>query len=346
MPVNNITAPRIALGGITLAVLASAFYYLNRDEASAATQATDDAYVAADMTLIAPQVQGQISRVLVEDNQPVSPGTPLVEIDDRDFRIALAQAQAGVAAASADVANLQAQLDKQSSSLAQASAALQASSASLQLAQAESSRFAHLAADGSGSVQAQQQAAAQLSIQQANHQRDQATLQAVRQQTRVLQAELDKAKAGLAKARTLQDSAALNLARTHISAPVAGVITQREARTGALASIGKPLMVVVPLQSLYVEANFRETQLANLRVGQPVSLQVDALPHSKLRGHIASIAPASGASLSPLPAHNATGNFTKIVQRLPVRIALDAGQPQLQALRVGMSVHPEIQTHS
>jgi len=346
MPVKNITTPRIALGGITLAVLAAAFYYLNRDESAAATQATGDAYVAADMTFIAPQVQGQISRVLVEDNQAVTAGTPLVEIDDRDFHIALEQAQAGVAAAQADVANLQAQLDKQSSSLAQANAALKASSAGVKLAQAESTRFAHLAEDGSGSVQAQQQAAAQLSIQQANQQRDQATLHAVTQQTRVLQAELDKSKAGLAKARTLQDNAALNLSRTRIAAPIAGVITQREARTGALASIGKPLMVVVPLQSLYVEANFRETQLAKLRVGQPVTLQVDALPGSSLRGHIASIAPATGASLSPLPAHNATGNFTKIVQRLPVRIALDAGQAQLKNLRVGMSVHPEIQTHS
>ena len=346
MPVNKITTPRLALGGITLAVLAAAFYYLNRDESAAATQATDDAYVAADMTFIAPQVQGQISRVLVEDNQPVKPGTPLVEIDDRDFRIALEQAQAGVAAAQADVANLQAQLDKQSSSLAQANAALKASSASVKLAQAENTRFAHLAEDGSGSLQAQQQAAAQLSIQQANQQRDQATVQAVTQQTRVLQAELDKAKAGLAKARAMQDNAALNLSRTHIAAPIAGVVTQREARAGALASIGKPLMVVVPLQSLYVEANFRETQLAQLRVGQPVTLQVDALPGVSLRGHIASIAPASGASLSPLPAHNATGNFTKIVQRLPVRIALDAGQAQLKNLRVGMSVRPEIQTHS
>ncbi|WP_159877685.1 HlyD family secretion protein [Aquitalea denitrificans] len=346
MPLNKTTSTRILLGSLSLLALATAFCYLNREESAAATQSTDDAYVGADMTLIAPQVQGQISRVLVRDNQSVTPGTPLLEIDDRDFRIALEQARAGVAAASADIDNLQAQLARQASAREQARATLQADSASLRLARANSVRFSNLAEDGSGSQQAQQQAAAQLGIQQANQQRDLASLHAADEQSKVLQAELDKAKAGLLRARAVQDAAVLNLARTRIAAPVAGVVTQREARTGALASIGKPLMMLVPLQALYVEANFRETQLAGLRVGQPVTLEVDALPGTRLHGHIASIAAASGASLSPLPAHNATGNFTKIVQRLPVRIELDAGQAQLTALRVGMSVRPEVQVHS
>jgi membrane fusion protein (multidrug efflux system) len=346
MPLNKTISSRILLGSLTLLALVAAFCYLNREESAAATQSTDDAYVGADMTLIAPQVQGQISRVLVKDNQPVTPGTPLLEIDDRDFSIALEQARAGVAAASADIDNLQAQLARQASTREQARATLQADSASLRLAAADSVRFRNLADDGSGSLQAHQQADAQLGIQQANQQRDLASLHAADEQSKVLQAELDKAKAGLQRAHAVQDAAALNLARTRITAPVAGVVTQREARAGALASIGKPLMMLVPLQALYVEANFRETQLAGLRIGQPVTLEVDALPGTRLHGHIASIAAASGASLSPLPAHNATGNFTKIVQRLPVRIELDAGQAQLTALRVGMSVRPEVQVRS
>ena len=176
------------------------------------------------------------------------------------------------------------------------------------------------------SIQAQQQADAQWQSQQANLARDQAAVLAVSQQTTVLKAELEKAQAALLTAQAEQARVELDLSRTHVTAPASGIVTQRTVRVGQLAQPGKPVLTVVPVQALYVEANFRETQLANVKVGQPVQIKVDALPGKTLQGKVASLGPASGVSLSGMPAHNATGNFTKIVQRLPIRIELDPGQ--------------------
>ncbi|MEC5342925.1 HlyD family secretion protein [Brenneria populi] len=319
---------RISAGVIVLAALAGAFFILNRPEAGASRQSTDDAYVQADFTVVAPQVAGVISQLAVEENQPVRAGDPLVNLDDRDLRIA-------VDAARATVASLQAQRDRQQSAIAQARAAVNASVANLKLADANRSRFTNLARDGSGTLQAKQQAEAQWGIQHAALERDQAGLRAAEQQVAILQAELERTRAALADAE-------LKLSYAHIAAPVGGVVAQRAARVGGYVHIGEPLLTLVPLDAVYVEAHFRETQIAHVRVGQPVEITVDALPDIRLRGRVESLGPASGISFSTVPPHNATGNFTKIVQRLPVRIALAPGQKDARRLRVGMSARPTI----
>ena len=175
-------------------------------------------------------------------------------------------------------------------------------------------------------------------IKEATRQRDKAGFTAVGQQTDILRADLDRARAGLAQAEAAQAAAELNLSYARITAPLVGVVTQRSVRVGAYVTVGRPLLTLVPLASVYIEANFRETQLARVRPGQAVSITVDALPGVTLAGRVDSLGPASGAAISAIPAHNATGNFTKIVQRLPVKIRVDPGQPDAGRLLVGMSV--------
>lgn len=319
---------RIMVGAIVAVALVGAFVILNRSESSAPEQRTDDAYVQADFTVIAPQVAGVITRLAVQENQEVQAGAPLVNIDERDLRIA-----ADSAKATAD--SLQGQLEQQQNMIAQARAMVAASDANLKLAQANRDRFTNLARDGSGTVQARQQAQAAWEIQQATLERDRAGLRAAEQQVAILQANLDKAEAAKADAD-------LKLSYATIVAPISGVVAQRKARVGAYTHVGEPLLTLVPLDAVYVEANFRETQLARMRVGQVVDITVDALPGTHLKGSVESLGPASGVSFSAIPAHNATGNFTKIVQRLPVRIRLDPGQDDIRRLRVGMSVRPSI----
>ena len=333
---------RIITGTAVAVVIAGAFFLLNRSESTAARQSTDDAYVQADFTVVAPQVAGVITSVQVEDNQPVKAGDPLVGIDERDLRVALAAAKAQVASARAVTTSLHAQLDRQQSVIGQSRAAVVADAAQLKLAEADRQRFTNLARDGSGTVQAKQQAEAQWEIQRAAHERDSAALRSAEQQVAILRAELEKAEATSLAAQAQQDAAELNLSYASIQAPVSGVVAQRRARVGNYVRPGDPLLTLVPLDALYVEANFRETQLARMQVGQPVTLTVDALPGVRLDGVVESLGPASGVSFSAVPAHNATGNFTKIVQRLPVRIALRPEQDALARLRVGMSVTPQV----
>ncbi|MDR2366246.1 MAG: HlyD family secretion protein [Zoogloeaceae bacterium] len=333
---------RLAASLIAAAALLGAFLILNRPESAASEQATDDAYVQADFTVIVPQVAGIITRVDVADHQEVEIGAPLVGIDERDLLIAVENAAAHIASAQAAIKSLQAQLDRQQSLIAQARAAVDASYANLRLAQAERDRFTNLARDGSGTLQARQQAEAQWAIQRAARERDQAGLRSAKQQSAILEAELEKARASLLAAKAEKAAADLNLSHARIAAPVAGVVAQKKARVGGYARVGEALLTLVPLNALYVEAHFRETQLARVRVGQPVDITIDALPGARLKGRVESLGPASGVSFSPVPPHNATGNFTKITQRLPVRIRLEPGQEAARRLRVGMSARPVI----
>jgi len=321
-----------------VAVAVGSILYLNRPESRATTQSTDDAYVRADFTTVSPQISGTVKQVLVEDHQRVIAGDPLAVIDDRDFVVAVKAAEAQVASARASVASLRAQLLRQATAIRQAQAALVADDAALKLARANQVRYRNLSSDGAGTVQALQQAEAQLSIQLATQQKNQAGLLAANQQVGILKAEIDKAAAVLDQSVAAQSAAELRLSYTRIPAPVSGVIGQKALRVGGFVSVGQPLMAIVPLDSLYITANFRETQLARMQPGQPVSIDVDALPGERLRGVVASIGPASGVSYSAIAPHNATGNFTKIVQRLPVRIRLEPGQAAAAQLKVGMSV--------
>ncbi|SEL39048.1 membrane fusion protein, multidrug efflux system [Roseateles sp. YR242] len=335
---------RVVAGAAVVLIAFGALWILNRPESGAPRQETDDAYVRADFTVIAPQVAGAIQRVAVEDHQAVKAGDLLVQIDDRDLRIAVEDAKARAASAGAVVSGLSAQIQRQHSLIGQAGAALTADEANLKLATVNLERFTNLAKDGSGTLQAQQQAEAQLQVQRAARDRDRAAEQAAREQLLILQADLEKARADALVAKARQADAELKLSYTRVVAPTDGVVDQRGARVGGYVRVGESLLTLVPMEALYVEANFRETQLARVQVGQPVHLGVDALPGVTLEGHVESLAPASGVSFSPVPPHNATGNFTKIVQRLPVRIRLDPGQAEAKRLRVGMSVRPLIDT--
>lgn len=337
---------RIISGSILLLVVVISFVYLNRSEADASSQSTDDAYVQADITLVAPQVSGKITQVLVEDNQFVQAGDLLAVIDDRDLRVAVDSAKAQVMSSRAAISSLHARLARQETDIRQARAVVDADEASLVLAQADLKRYRNLAADGSGTLQAQQQAETQLRIQQATREKDIAALQAARQQIDILNADLQKAEAALAQAQAGLAAAELNLSYAGIAAPISGIIAQRSVRVGAYVDTGKSLLAIVPLDTIYILANYRETQLANVHPGQTVRISVDALPGITLNGSVDSLGPASGISLSPIAPHNASGNFTKIVQRLPVRIRLDPDQTATGQLRVGMSVQPTIDIRS
>ncbi|MDC9566829.1 MULTISPECIES: HlyD family secretion protein [unclassified Pseudoalteromonas] len=333
---------KLTVAATILAVVAGSIIYLNKPESQSATQTTDDAYVQADFTFVAPQVSGTVDQVLIKDNQRVQKGDLIATIDNRDFVVALDSAKAQANSAKASVASLQAKLTYQDSLVQQAQAAVEAGTASLKLAQLNLKRYTNLATDGSGTVQAREEAQAKLAIQKANLHKNQAGLAAAKQQIEILRADIEKAKAVLVQAKARVVDAELKLSYTQITAPIDGIVGQKSVRVGAYVNPGSPLLVVVPLEKVFVSANYRETQLANVKVGQEVEIKVDALPGKILRGHVDSLSPASGVSYSAIGAHNATGNFTKIVQRLPVKISLDANQPALKQLRVGMSVVPSI----
>ncbi|MDY6981808.1 MAG: HlyD family secretion protein [Pseudomonadota bacterium] len=327
---------------LLVGVSAGALLYLDRHESAASVQSTADAYVQADFTLVAPRVPGTIATVDVEDNATVNAGDVLATLDSRDFVIAVNAAHAQVASAEATVASRQARLAQQERLIRQAAAQVAADDAALALARANATRYRNLAADGSGSLQKTQEADAQLDTQLAAREKSQAGLELARQQVDLLGAELQAANAALAQAEAALAAAELALSHTRIVAPVAGTVGQHAARIGAFAAVGKPLLALVPLDALYISANYRETQLARVRVGQIVDIEVDALPGIVLKGRVESLGPASGVSYAAIAPHNATGNFTKIVQRLPVRIHIEPGQPAAASLRVGMSVTPAI----
>jgi membrane fusion protein (multidrug efflux system) len=333
---------RIGVTVLALSLAVGAFSHFNRVESSASKQSTDDAYIEADFTVVSPQISGVVAQVLVEDNQSVSAGDMLAVLDDRDAVIAVKAAVARVTAAQAEIASLQARLVLQDSLIRQSQAALVADEAALVLAHANAKRYRNLAADGSGSLQAMQQADAELSISMASKNRDEAGLEAAQQQIKLVNAELDRARAVWATAQAAQEAAELQLSYTRIAAPISGTIGARSVRKGMFVNVGKPLLAIIPLEDIYIAANFRETQLARIQVGQSVEIAVDAFPGATLTGRVESLGPASGVSYSAIAPHNATGNFTKIVQRLPVRIRIDAEQPLVSYLRVGMSVQPSI----
>jgi len=308
-------------------------------------ETTDDAYVKADSTIVAPKVSGYIAEVLVADNEPVQSGQVLARIDDRDFRTALKQAQADVAASEAAVKNLNAQIELQEPLIQQQAAEVGATEANLKFAQQERARYDDLMKSGAGTIQRAQQTDAALRSQTAQLQQGKAGLIAANKRIEVLSTQRAQALAQLDRARALEQQAALNVSYTKITAPVDGTVGARTLRVGQYVQAGTQLMAVVPLNAVYVVANFKETQLTHLRNGQPVDLRVDSFHATKLKGHVDSLSPASGLEFALLPPDNATGNFTKIVQRVPVKIVLD-DQSLSGLLRPGMSAEPTVNTKS
>ncbi len=304
---------------------------------------TDDAYVQADYTTVAPKVSGYIASVDVEDNQSVKTGQVLARIDDRDFKAALAQARADVAAADSAIRNLDAQIALQRSVIEQEKANIESADASLGFAREERLRFDELARTGNGTVERSQQADSALREKAAALTASRAALTAAQQKIDVLTTQRQQAEAALAHAQAVADQAALNLSYTTITAPVDGTVGARSLRVGEYVQAGTELMAVVPLHAVYVVANYKETQLTHVLAGQPVEMEVDTFPGVKVTGHVDSMAPASGLEFALLPPDNATGNFTKIVQRIPVKILVDQGALH-GLLRPGMSVEPVINT--
>ena len=334
---------RLLMAGAAVAVLAGASWYgFDYWTVGRFLVSTDDAYVKADNTTVAPKVSGYLHEVLVGDNERVRAGQTLARIDDRDFKVALDQAKADVAAAEAAITSKRAQLDVQQAIIDAAKATLEVDTASATFATQENKRYTDLAATGYGSVQNAQAAQSRNAGAQAAIERDKANLASALKQVELLKAEIVQATAAASRADALQHQAELNLSYTTIIAPIDGVVGNRTLRAGQYVQAGTQLMSLVPESGAYVIANFKETQLTHVAAGQSVDIEVDMFPGKPVHGHVDSLAPASGQEFALLPPDNATGNFTKVVQRIPVKIRLDSSSVEL---RPGMSVIPTIQTH-
>ena len=338
--VRTLILGMIGLGG----VVAAAHYLYHYVTHGQYIVSTDNAYVKADSTIVAPRISGYISEVVVGDNEKIRSGQTLARIDSRDYQVALDQAQANAAAARAALASKQALLDTQQSIIAAARAALAIDEANATFAEQDAKRYSTLVATNSGTVQNAQQAEARSAVARATLERDSAALITALKQVDLLNADVEQAQANLVHSQAVERQAALNLSYTAIVAPIDGTVGNRTLRVGQYVQAGTQLMTVVPLQSAYVVANYKETQLRDVRPGQPVDIEVDMLSAKTLHGHVDSIAPASGQEFALLPPDNATGNFTKIVQRIPVRIRVDDFAGCEGALRPGMSLEASIDT--
>jgi membrane fusion protein, multidrug efflux system len=331
----------VAAGLLLLVVALYADYYWTTGRFLVST---DDAYVPAHSVLISPRISGYISAVPVDDNQRVRAGEVLARIDPRDYQTALDQARADVAAAQASVATLDRQITQQKLVVKEDRQQVAADQAALVYSQQNYWRYTQLAKDSYGTVQNAQQATAGIRETEATFQHDTTGVAAAEKQIGVFKAQLAQAKAMLAQQQAIEHQAELNLGYTTITAPVDGTVGVRTLRVGEYVQAGTQLMAVVPLQAVYVTANYKETQLTDVRPGQPVTIDVDTFPGTTVHGYVDSLAPASGEEFALLPPDNATGNFTKIVQRIPVKIDIDKRDPLFGMLRPGMSVEPSIDT--
>lgn len=343
---SKLASRRGSLALVAVLLFALVVYLLLRLLGPAREQSTDDAYVHADFTLVAPKVAGFIEEVLVDDNQPVKAGQVLARIDARDYRAALAAAEADVLAAQARHQHVAADLERQQAVIAQSAAQVEADQAALTFARQELQRYDHLANQGAGTLQNAQQARSRVDSSKAVLEKDKAAALAARRQLDVLLAQQAETLGALKRGEAQLQQAQLNLSYCEIRAPFDGMVGRRAVRVGAYTTPGNALLAVVPLQDAYVVGNFQETQLTEVHPGQAVAISIDTFPGETLRGHVHSIAPATGLSFAPIAPDNATGNFTKIVQRIPVKIILEADQPLREKLRVGMSVIARIDTHS
>jgi membrane fusion protein, multidrug efflux system len=302
-------------------------------------ESTDDAFVDARIGTISSQVSGMVTELAVTDNQEVKAGALLLKIDDRDYRAALAQAVAQVEQAAATVTNLADQIDAQNARIDQAKYQVTQAQAALTFAQQENARAQDLLAKQAGTRQAAQQTASNLRQSESALAAAKANEVAAEKQIAVLRSQRDTAIGQLDQARAAQTQAETNLARTEITAPVDGRATKIAVAKGNYAQPGQALMMFVP-RTLWITANFKETQLTYMRPGQPVDISIDSYPGRTFRGHVESLQAGSGNVFSLLPAENATGNYVKIVQRIPVKIVFD--KPPEVFIGPGMSVVPTV----
>ncbi|AOY99553.1 hemolysin D [Cupriavidus sp. USMAHM13] len=338
-------AAAVRAGGALIALAAAAYGYHWWTHARF-VEDTDDAYVGGDVTLLAAKVPGYLAAVLVTDNQQVHAGDLLARIDDRDYRAALAKAEGAVASEQALLANLDARARLQEAVIAEARAGVAAADAETARSRDDQARYASLVAKSAVSVQSSQKADADYKQSLANSQKAKASVEAAQRQLEVIATQKQQAQAALAQAAAERDLARLNLQYTELRAPIDGTIGNRRARVGAYAASGSQLLSIVPARGLWIDANFKEGQLARMRPGMRATIVADVMPGKVFHGRVESLAPATGAQFSVLPPENATGNFTKIVQRVPVRIVLDDADARLGLLRPGLSVVAEIDTQA
>jgi membrane fusion protein (multidrug efflux system) len=304
---------------------------------------TDDAYVMVHYATIAPRVSGQVATVPVDDNDVVKTGQVLATLDPRDNETALASAEATVARDRSQLDEISTTVSRQPSIIEEQQAAVAAARAKLTFAQDNARRYGNLAATGAGTMQEHQQADTTLQQAQASLDSADASLDAARRQLDGLKAQTSAAQAAVRADEAQLGQARLNLSYTQILAPIDGMVGERSVQVGNYVSPGTTLMTVVPLDQVYIEANYREVHLLHVRSGQLVTVHLDAY-NIDLKGTVDSVPPASGAAFAPIAPNNATGNFTKIVQRLPVKIVVTPGQPLAKLLRVGLSVETTIHT--
>ena len=307
-------------------------------------QSTDDAYLQADSMTVAPKVSGYVAEVFVADNQSVKAGEPLVRLDNRQYEAVFEQANASIAARKADIERAQAELLQQQANIVQARAQVVGAKAAEAHAIAEVLRYEPLVKTGAESGEklsdlrnAKDQASAKLAA-------DIAALDASERQPATTRAQIDQARAQLQVAEASSRQAQLDLGDTTVRSMLAGSVGDRTVRVGQFVQPGSRLMTIVPVQDVYLTANFKETQIGRMRTGQPATIQVDALPGKELHGTVASFSPGTGAQFALLPPQNATGNFTKIVQRVPVRIHIDADEQTRPLLLPGLSVTVRVDT--
>jgi membrane fusion protein (multidrug efflux system) len=307
---------------------------------------TDDAYTQADSVTVSPKVGGYVEQVLVNENQDVKAGQALVRIDPRDYRAQSEQYQAQIDIAHANADAVRAQIAEQEATIAQVRAQLAAARDNAAFAAGEARRYAPLVQIGAENAQtlAARRNDADQGARQVAAQR--AVLENAQKRIVSLQAQVRQAEAQAGTARAQLKAAEVNLESTTLTASVAGRVGDKTVRIGQFAQPGTRLMTLVPLNTLYIAANFKETQIGRMRVGQPVQVKVDALPGLELHGRVESLAPGTGAQFSLLPPQNATGNFTKIVQRVPVRVAIVAGPETRRVLVPGLSLKVEVDTRN
>jgi membrane fusion protein, multidrug efflux system len=325
---------RLLIGAAAVVLIAGAAYGARWLTVGRFLETTDNAYFQADNAVVAPKITGYIASVEVDDNQPVSAGQVVARIDDRDYRIEQAQADADVAQAKAELDNIAAQID------------LASSGASAEFAAQEAGRFDTLVGSGAVSLKQAQQAQSDRKRANAAVAESQAMVQETQKQVAVLESGRLKAEAALQRAEAGLDQAKLRLSYTTLTAPIAGAVGDRSVRIGQYVQPGTRLLTVVPVRDTYLVANFKETQLRDMVRGERVAISIDTYPGLDVTGTVDSLAPGTGAQFALLPAENATGNFTKIVQRVPVKIVIDRDSLKGVALRPGLSATATVDTRT
>lgn len=346
---SPLKSPRVRLAllvGAIAIVAAGLLWYFDRETRGKYMQSTDNAYVSADSVVVAPKIAGYVERVLVTENQAVRQEQPLAELDPREYRAQTQQITSQIEAATASTETTRSQIAEQQAAIAQAQAQLGSARAEAVFAAQQVERYQPLAA--SGAEPRERLAQLQTQARQARERVDaaEAGLLAAQRRIGTLGAQVRQAQSQAEAARAQLAAARVNVESTLLRAAIDGRVGDLAVRVGQFVQPGTRMMTLVPVDRLFIEANFKETQLGLMRVGQPVRIEVDALPGIELTGRVASFAPGTGAQFSVLPPQNATGNFTKIVQRVPVRIAIEA-PPEVRRLLVpGMSVEATVDTRS